>query len=552
MALLLVIAFAAGVITAVTPCILPVLPIILAGGTGSETRRRPYAIVAGLVASFTAFTLAASSLLSALHLAQDTLNKLAVAMLLLVALTLVVPKAGELLERPFHFLTRRRAGDLGGGFVLGASLGLVFVPCAGPVLAAVTTLAGSDRVGAKAVFVTLAYAVGTAVPLLLVAKGGRRIAVGFRAHQQRIRVAMGVLMAAGAVAIYENWETSLQTAIGSYTTTIQGWIEGNGYAQRELAKLRGDRKSPFVPERALAAHRASLPDLGPAPDFHGISHWLNSRPLSMRSLRGKVVLVDFWTYSCINCLRTLPHLRALYATYHRAGLEIVGVHTPEFAFEHVLSNVREATRDLRVSWPVALDNEYATWNAYVNQYWPAEYFVDRRGHVRRTHFGEGEYDEAERTVRALLAEGGGALPRGATAVADETPTELTTPETYLGYLRIADYAGSPLRPNRLTGYTLPERLAQNELAYGGAWKVERERAVAGLGARLRLHFHARHVYVVLGGRGTVERLVDGKPTGTLKVTTDRLYTVVTGKKARDALLELRFSPGVEAYSFTFG
>jgi cytochrome c biogenesis protein CcdA/thiol-disulfide isomerase/thioredoxin len=560
MALLLVIAFAAGAITAVTPCILPVLPIILAGGASSETRRRPYAIVAGLVASFTAFTLAASSLLSALHLAQDTLNKIAIGMLLLLAATLVVPKAGELLERPFLFLTRRRTGDLGGGFLLGASLGLVFVPCAGPVLGAVTTLAGSHRVGTRAVFITLAYAIGTALPMLLVAKGGRRISVALRSHQQQIRVAMGVLMAVGAVAIYENWETSLQTAIGSYTNTLQNWIEGNSAAKRELAKLRGQGKPRFTTpadkgKASLASRTSSLPVLGKAPEFAGVSHWLNTpadRPLTLASLRGKVVLVDFWTYSCINCLRTLPHLRALYAEYHRAGLEIVGVHTPEFAFEHVLSNVRRATHDLHVAWPVALDNDYKTWDAYSNQYWPAEYFIDRQGRVRRAHFGEGEYDQSEQAIRSLLGETGHALPRHMTSVADRTPTEATTPETYLGYSRIGDYVGSPIKPGVLAQYTLPASVPQNGLAYGGQWRLENERAVAGLGARLRLHVHARNVYVVLGGQGRVDELVDGKPIGTLRVTSDRLYTVLSGPQVRDGVLELRFSPGIDAYSFTFG
>jgi thiol-disulfide isomerase/thioredoxin len=366
---------------------------------------------------------------------------------------------------------------------------------------------------------------------------------------------MGVLMAVGAVAIYENWETSLQTALGSYTNTIQGWIEGNGYAKHQLAKLRDQKRSRFAAPRALAAHTSNLPDLGPAPGFTGISHWLNTpgdRQLSLASLRGKVVLVDFWTYSCINCLRTLPHLRALYAEYHKSGLEIVGVHTPEFAFEHVLSNVRRASRNLHVTWPVALDNGYKTWNAYSNQYWPAEYFIDRQGHVRRAHFGEGEYDVSERAIRSLLAENGRALPGRRTTVADQTPTEQTTPETYLGYLRIANYAGSPLHANKLASYAFPPQLGQSELAYGGAWKVGGERAVAGLGARLRIDFHARNVYIVLGGKGRVEELIDGKRTGVLDVAADRLYTVLSGSRTRDALLELRFSPGVQAYSFTFG
>jgi cytochrome c biogenesis protein CcdA/thiol-disulfide isomerase/thioredoxin len=553
MALLLLIAFGAGATVAITPCILPVLPIVLAGGATSGTARRPYAIIAGLVVSFTAFTLAASSLLSALGLAQDTLNKLAIATLLVLAATLIFPPAGRLLERPFAFLTRRRAGDLGGGFLLGASLGLVYTPCAGPVLAAVTSLAGESRVGTKAVFVALAYSLGTALPLLFVAKGGQAVVQRLRLHQQSIRVALGVLMAVGAIAIYESWETSLQTAIGSYTNTIQGWIEGNSTAKHELASLRGS--SPFEATASAATRkpaRANLPDYGPAPDFAGISSWLNSPPLTMKELRGKVVLVDFWTYSCINCLRTLPHLRTWYAAYRKDGFEIVGVHTPEFAFEHVLSNVRSATHRFDVTWPVALDNDYGTWQAYSNQYWPAEYLIDRSGHVRRADFGEGQYDQMEAAIRALLAEDGMNVTRQMTAVADTTPTEAMTPETYLGWQRLADYAGSPLHRDTAADYRFPGTIGQNGLAYGGRWTVGPSRIVAGKGAAIRLHFHARDVYIVLGGKGHVESLVDGKPVGSFTVDSDRLYTAVSGATTRDAILELRFTPGVDAYSFTFG
>jgi cytochrome c biogenesis protein CcdA/thiol-disulfide isomerase/thioredoxin len=546
--LLLLIAFGAGLITAFSPCILPVLPIVLAGGGSGGPKRKPYAIVAGLVASFTAFTLAASSLLSALHLAQDTLNRIAIALLLVLAATLVVPQLGVWLERPFAFLSRRRGGDLGGGFLLGLTLGLVFVPCAGPVLGAVTSAAGSHRVGVHIVFVTLAYALGAAIPMLLVARGGRRITSLFRAQQQRIRVGMGVLMAVGAVAIYKGWETSLQTRFGDYTTQVQSWIEGNGYAKRQLAKLRGAGGT------ALAAAKpagTALPDFGAAPDFLGISDWLNSKPLSVTDLRGKVVLVDFWTYSCINCLRTLPHLRAWYAAYHKYGLEIVGVHTPEFAFEHVLANVRKATRELSVTWPVALDNNYVTWNAYSNQYWPAEYLVDRRGHVRRAHFGEGEYAQSEQLIRRLLGVG---VPKRMTQVADATPTGLLSPETYLGAARLdpTRYVGKAPVVGREALYRFGGALAQNALAYDGRWQLLPQQAIAGRGARLRFHFVARNVYVVLGGKGRVEVLAGGRPVKTIDVSEYRLYTAVSAPKTRDAVLELRLSPGVRAYSFTFG
>ncbi len=265
------------------------------------------------------------------------------------------------------------------------------------------------------------------------------------------------------------------------------------------------------------------------------------------------MLVDFWTYSCINCIRTLPHLRAWYAAYHKDGFEIVGVHTPEFAFEHVLGNVRQATHDLHVTWPVALDNGYKTWTAYSNEYWPAEYLVDRAGRVRHYKFGEGEYDMTEHAIRSLLAETGASLPTNTTGVADETPTEIVmTPESYLGTARLVNYVGSAIHPNVAWRYAFAPKLPQNNLSYAGTWRVGRERIVAGKDARLRLHFQARFVYIVLGGRGMVRTLVDGKPTGTVTVNADRLYTVVRGLTARDAELELRFSPGVTAYAFTFG
>jgi cytochrome c biogenesis protein CcdA/thiol-disulfide isomerase/thioredoxin len=547
MLLLLPIAFGAGLVTVLTPCILPVLPIVLAGG-GSGGRRRPYAIVAGLVTTFTLFTLAAASILSALHLSGTTLTRIAVVLLLVLAVTLVVPGIGELLKRPLAFLTRRRGGDLGGGFVLGASLGLVFVPCAGPVFGAVSGLAGLHRVGASAVAVTLAYALGAALPMLAIAHGSRRVVGRFRAHAHTIRVALGVVMAVAALAIFEGWETSLQTSIPGYASSLQSWIEGNGTAKRELAKLRGTR--------GHAEAAVSLNDFGPAAGFVDISHWLNTpgdRELSLPALRGKVVLVDFWTYSCINCLRTLSHLEAWDARYRKAGLVILGVHTPEFAFEHDLGNVRSAVKRLGIRYPVALDNAYATWSAYQNQYWPAEYLIDAHGRLRGAHFGEGRYAETEHEIRWLLAQRTKQLPP-ATGLPDRSPTGLVTPETYLGYAhQLPSYVGSRIRPDRFTRYVPAAEVPQSGVTYGGLWNVGAERMVSGLGATIRLNYHARDVYIVLGGQGRVETLVDGKLAGTIRVDGYRLYTAVAGGTTiRSGLLELRFPPGIAAYSFTFG
>src|SRR3989442_1503728 len=293
--------------------------------------------------------------------------------------------------------------------------------------------------------------------MLLIALGGQRVAKRLRAQSENFRRAMGVVLAGAAVAIVFNAAQSIQTALGGYSTTLQKHIEDTSLATKKLGSLRGGGNAFAAP---AAAQGSRLPDLGKAPEFVGISHWLNTpgeRPLALGSLRGKVVLVDFWTYSCINCIRTLPHLRAWYAAYHKDGLEIVGVHTPEFAFEHVLSNVRGAAHRLGVSWPVALDNDYKTWTAYSNEYWPAEYLIDKTGRVRHVHFGEGEYGASEQSIRRLLAESGVSVPKRTSALSDRTPNEVTTPETYLGYdrLELDRYDGTRVRPNAVWTYAFP-------------------------------------------------------------------------------------------------
>jgi thiol-disulfide isomerase/thioredoxin len=261
------------------------------------------------------------------------------------------------------------------------------------------------------------------------------------------------------------------------------------------------------------------------------------------------VLIDFWTYSCINCLRTLPHLEAWDATYRSKGLVIIGVHTPEFAFEHVTSNVRSAVKRLGIRYPVVQDNRFNTWDNYANQYWPAEYLIDRTGHVRHTHFGEGEYPQTEALIRQLLAVKG----KHAKQLPDVTPTEAMTPETYLGYARISNYTGTQIVPDKLAQYTFASSLYSNALSYDGTWRVGSEQIAAIKDARLRLDFQAKDVYIVLGGKGTVQVLIDGKQTKTLRVAAEKLYTVrASNTLAAHALLELRFSPGVQAYSFTFG
>jgi cytochrome c biogenesis protein CcdA/thiol-disulfide isomerase/thioredoxin len=546
------IAFLAGIITAISPCVLPVLPIIFAGGA-SGGRRRPYAIIAGLVASFATFTLFATWILHELHLPQDFLRNLSVGLLFLLAATLLFPPVARLAERPFLFLTRRRyGGDLGGGFLLGASLGLVFAPCAGTVLTTISVSAARFDFGWRVILITIAYSLGVALPMLAVAAFGHSAAHRLRIQAVQLRAALGAVVALAALAIVFDADRRLQTALPNWTNFLQSHTENSSYAHDQLASVHGRKAaSRFTssPDRATG-----LKDYGPAPDFAGIDAWLNTardRPLSLSGLRGKVVLVDFWTYSCINCLRTLPHLEAWDAHYRKAGLVIVGVHTPEFAFERVVSNVRKATRDLGVRYPVAIDDGYKTWDAYQNDAWPAEYLIDRRGHVREIKKGEGDYDGTERSIQALLGEPASAQ---LASVRDTTPTHPTTPESYLGWERLERYAGSEIVPDRLVLYRFPRSLPQDTLAYEGFWSVDKQRIVAGpRRPRLRLHFYAQDVHLVLAGSGRLQVLVGGKPVKSIHVGgLSRLYTLLRYPSVHQGVLELRFTRGISAYAFTFG
>ncbi|HEU0304467.1 MAG TPA: cytochrome c biogenesis protein DipZ [Gaiellaceae bacterium] len=547
MLVLLGIGFLAGLVTALSPCVLPVLPVLLAGSAAGGPRR-PYAIVAGLVTTFTLSVLFAAWLLDLLGLPLDTLRTLALALLFLVAATLLFPQVGALVERPFARLTRRSGRDLGGGFLLGASLGFVMVPCAGPVLATIAVVAASREVGVEALLLTLAYSLGHAVPLLAFAVGGQRAGrlAAVRAHAPALRRALGAVIGATALAIALNVDRHFTTAIPGYTKAVQDSVEDSAAGRRALAGLL---EAPHGPG---AAATATLDDFGPAPDFRDITLWLNTPggdSLSLAELRGKVVLVNFWTYSCVNCLRELPHVKAWYDAYRRAGFVVVAVHAPEFAFEHEARNVRRAVRDLGIRHPVALDNDFGTWNAYANRYWPANYLVDRSGHVRYVHFGEGKYELTEDAIRTLLATED--APRAARNP-DRTPTSPQTPETYLGWERLSSaYVGSAIQEGRMARYAFPATLPEDGFALAGRWRVEGERSVAGAGARLRIRAFARLVHLVLSGRGTVRVLVEGRPEHTVEVGANRLYTLADFGRPGDHVLELRLSPGLAAYAFTF-
>ena len=560
---LVLIGLVGGIITGLSPCVLPVLPVVLLGGgsagpdTGPDAesaRRRPYLVVLGLTLSFAVFTLFGSLILASLHLPDDAIRWLGLALLVLVGLGLLVPPLGHLIERPFYRFPQRALGTGRNGFLLGIALGAVFVPCAGPVLAAITVAGATGHIGLRTVGLTLGFAVGTAIPLLAFALAGRGLTQrlgAFRRHQGAFRAVSGAVVIVLAVALTFNLSDIIQRDIPNYFQAVGNSLEKGAKA----APQGGGSVSLQACQTAALYGGSGLEKCGSAPAFRGIQQWLNTpggQPVSLASLKGKVVLVDFWAYSCINCQRELPHVEAWDKAYASDGLEVIGVHTPEYAFEHVPSNVAAGVRRLSLTFPVALDNSYGTWNAYDNQSWPASYLIDASGQIRHVSIGEGDYGGEEQLIRQLLsaAHPGIALPR-ATDVPDTTPEDTAqTPETYLGAERQQGYHGSA--PYATGQFTAPATLPADSFALAGAWTIGQESITAGQGAGITLAFHASKVYLDVGGTGTLTVSASGTSKVIRVSGAPDIYTVATKQPAGDGTVTIRLSPGLQAYSFTFG
>ena len=405
---LVVVGLLSGLITGLSPCILPVLPAVFASSSVVVDRMRPVLVVAGLVTSFAVATLLGGAVLSALGLPNDLLLGIGLVAMVVVGLGLIVPPVAHVLERPFARFSRIGALQRGPAFVVGAAFGLVFVPCAGPVLATVTVLAATNQVEWGGVLLTVSFAVGVAIPLLGFALAGQQIVErvsAVRARLPMVRTITGVVLIATAGALFLGVADQVQRAVPGYVAAAQRLVEDNDAARQALGSLTATGTPISFNE--CEADPSVLANCGPARDFVGIQEWLNTpdgKELTLASLKGQVVLIDFWTYSCINCQRTLPYLTEWDAKYRDAGLTIVGVHAPEFAFEHEVPNVVAAAADLGVRYPIAIDNDFRTWRTYGQRYWPAHYLVDRSGVVRQVHYGEGAYEETERLINELLAQ----------------------------------------------------------------------------------------------------------------------------------------------------
>jgi cytochrome c biogenesis protein CcdA/thiol-disulfide isomerase/thioredoxin len=627
MALLIIYAFVSGMVTALTPCVLPILPIVLSS-TVTGGRRRPLGVIVGLILSFTFFTLTLTTIIQALHLPADLLRTISIVLLFLFGLTMLIPRFMQYSEILFSKLsTKIGAGQGGqrtgffGGFLIGLTLGILWAPCAGPILASVITLALTNNVTVQSALITFSYACGTAVILLLIAYGGRGIIARFRALNSKsalIQQVFGVVMILTSFALIFGIDLQFQKYIvqhlPSWALTPLGQFESSESVSKELRNLRGT-SGPGRPQTNAGLDSASLlSDQGVAPEFVKPTKWLTAdgTDVTMQQLRGKVVLIDFWTYSCINCIRTLPYIEGWQKKYADKGFTVVGVHSPEFAFERVPSNVMKAIRDFGLTYPVVMDNDFGTWNAYNNEYWPAHYLVDAKGHIRFTHFGEGRYEDTERAIQLLLKERGADADFAIASAKPVLMDRALSPETYLGYRRLSSdqlKVAEPVTHSAFSTYSQRgTALPLNAFSFTGSWNIEQEYAEGKKGSILRYHFSGREVNLVMsdknasftgsvdtvkiasrttqydvsesseGGYCTDEMCVKGKKAatsglpvtirilnsssfnkgrdlqkGVVSVSDPRLYNLGLFDDVTNATIEIELQEdGVRIYAFTFG
>lgn len=511
MPLLIIFAFASGLVTALTPCVLPILPIILSTGA-QQGRRRPLGIVLGLTLSFTFFTLFLTTIVKALNAPPDLLRSLAIFTLFFFGLTMLVPRLGQFFEQVTSKITNRVGARFSnkegfiGGLVMGTSLGLLWTPCAGPILASVITLAATSTITLEAILITFAYACGSATVLLLIAYGGKTITNKLKTigvHTVSIQISFGVIMILMSLAIFFNADRRFQTYIiqnlPSWALTPLATIESNEQVSSLLSQLAN---TPTSQQAIQLDTSRLLSNYGNAPEISGISQWFNTenKQYSIKELKGKIIIIDFWTYSCVNCIRTLPYLRTWHEKYADKGLVILGIHSPEFAFERVPSNVQKAITDFEIKYPVALDNEFKTWQAYSNHYWPAKYLIDTNGVIRYRHFGEGRYEDTERAIQLLLSEAGQQADLEISKATNIQAQTNRTPETYMGYARLDParlIVSNPLPKDTFHTFPPMPKLSPHQFALSGQWKITQEYAEANPGAKIQFQFYSNEANLVM-------------------------------------------------------
>ena len=577
MILLLLFAFISGLVTILAPCIWPLLPIVLASSKGGKAKS--LGITIGISASFAVLTLMISYLVSLLGFDPDSLRLFAVVILTILGLSLIVPKFSAGLEAALSKISssggkwRIEGNSFLSGLVTGASLGIVWSPCAGPILASIAALATTRNVNFGIILVTLVYVTGLSIPLFFFSYGSGIFISKSRflsKYTGRIQQVFGGVIILTAIVVYTNYDKVLQVKLlesfPSYTKFIYD-LEGNRSVSEELDRLTGNSKAVDMKGKVFrpvdmpsdGSNEPFLPNYGPAADFTGIIKWLNTdRALTMEDLRGKVVLIDFWTYTCINCIRTLPHVTSWHEKYRDKNLLVVGVHTPEFEFEKKTENVQMAIKQYGIEYPVAQDNNYSTWRAYNNRYWPAKYLIDKDGNLRYFHFGEGKYEETEKAIRQLIKETGADPNEIETALTDATPRGSQTPETYLGNQRAERFRADKQLTYGSRVYKREENLPLHNFTYEGKWEVAQEYSKAGAGSSLWLKFYASKVFLVIhpetGKANRIKVYLDGKSQKEeIQISEPKLYEIINLPAKGEHLLKLEFlDEGASLFAFTFG
>ena len=594
--LLLILSYLGGALTILSPCILPVLPFVFAR-SGAPFRRSGLPMLAGMALTFAGVATLAAVGGGRVVQANQYGRWLAMALMAFFGITLLLPRVAERLTAPLVALGGRLSdaarqapgGGMGSSFLLGIATGLLWAPCAGPILGLVLTGAALNGASIATTFLLLAYAAGAATSLAIALLIGGKVFTAMKRSLgagEWLRRGLGLAMLCGVAAIALGLDTGLLAKVSSTNTASleQSLLDRLALKPAATPPLAMQAGGAMMAQNAAAVQAMPpLPVEGLLPPLDGAVAWLNSPPLTAQGLKGKVVLVDFWTYSCINCLRSLPYVNAWARKYQDHGLVVIGVHAPEFAFERDLGNVRKAVRELGIAYPVAIDNDYAIWRAFHNQYWPAHYFIDARGQVRARHFGEGEYAKSEQIIRQLLAEAGhGQVPAGMVGDAAgiraggvqlaSSGAGVGSPETYLGAERARNFASPErLAAGRNRRYSVPARLALNQWALAGDWQAGPEHAdLAQAPGRIAYRFQARDVHLVLapGKDGKPVRFkvtLDGaapgpshgsdtQADGSGQVTDQRLYQLLraAGPVAGHTFSIEFLDPGVQAYAFTFG
>lgn len=571
---LIIIGFLGGLITGISPCILPILPVIFfsggvdsarinAGEAAKETKRsnlRPYLVILGLIISFSIFTLLGNILINLLHLPVDFLRWAGIVVLILIGVGLLIPGFQHILEKPFSWIPQKQVSVKQNGFLLGLALGAVYVPCAGPVLAAVAVAGATGQVTLATVGLTLAFAIGAAIPLLFFALGGRKVAErvkAFRKHQKGIRMTGGILMILFAIALVFNLPQTLQRLVPDYTAGLQDKVQGQTDIQEKL-NLGGLVNDQNKDLDKCTNGGQELESCGTAPEIKGIQEWFNTEnnsPVTLDSLKGKVVMVDFWAYSCINCQRATPHIAKLYDTYKDYGFEAIGIHSPEYAFEKNVDNVKSGAKGLGINYPVAIDNNLSTWTNYRNRYWPAHYLVDKDGTVRNIKFGEGDYKTTEKLVRELIMQANpdAKLPAPVETTDDTGISERTSPETYLGVNKQVNFSGKEKYTNGSAAFNLPDTQPDDTFALEGQWNLAGQYIEpVSSDSSIHLNYNGAKVFIVVSGEGSLKIKENGEEK-TVKISgTPTLYQIVDKDASSPGKLDIQIPQGVQAYSFTFG